>query len=431
MTLSRFVFCAVVAFACVTGLSDPARAQARPVSCGVAGQNLFVRDTMSDIYYWYREIPDLDPVSFDSPQAYLEAVRYRPLDASFSYITDRASNDAFFSASQFIGLGLSTAVEGLTMRVTEVYPESPALEANLSRGDRIVEIDGRRVSALIESGEIGGAFGPSDVGYTVEMLVERAGQQFRTSGSKRLVTIPTVSRTQVFQVGSRTVGYVYFRNFVEPSYEALDIAFAELRERGVNELVLDLRYNGGGLVGVAQFLASLIGGARTDGQLFAEYFHNDKRVALNRTLRFVPQLNALGLDRLVVITTRSSASASELIINSLRPFISVVVIGARTYGKPVGQYGINFCDKVLAPVAFTLKNADGEGDFFGGFAPTCPAADDLEHQLGDPSEVSLNEALHFVDSGRCSAPSTSGPASVRDDTTRLGRSPWNIVVGAH
>jgi C-terminal processing protease CtpA/Prc len=245
------------------------------------------------------------------------------------------------------------------MRVTEVYPDSPALEANLSRGDRIVEIDGRRVSALIESGEIGGAFGPSDIGYTVEMVVERGGQQFRTSGSKRLVTIPTVSRTQVFPVGSRTVGYVYFRNFVEPSYDALDIAFASLRERGVNELVLDLRYNGGGLVAVAQVLASLIGGARTDGQLFAEYFHNDKRVALNRTLRFAPQFNALGLDRLVVITTRASASASELIINSLRPFIPVVVIGGRTYGKPVGQYGINFCDKVLAPVAFTLKNADG------------------------------------------------------------------------
>jgi carboxyl-terminal processing protease len=430
MNISRLVVNALLACIAVVGLGVPAFAQPRPVSCDVAGQNLFVRDVMTDIYYWYREVPDLDPVSFDSPYSYLDAVRYRPLDNSFSYITDRASNDAFFSSSQFIGLGLSTHMEGLVLRVTEVYPDSPAFEANLSRGDRIVEIGGRRVSALIQSGEIGSAFGPSEIGYTVDMLVERGGVQFRAQGIKRPVTIPTVSRTQVFQVGSRTVGYVNFRNFVEPSYEALNIAFAELRERQVNELVLDLRYNGGGLVGVAQFLASLIGGARTDGQLFAEYFHNDKQVALNRTVRFAPQDNALGLDRLVVITTRASASASELIVNSLRPFLPVVIIGGRTYGKPVGQYGINFCDKVLAPVAFTLRNANGEGDFFDGFAPTCQAADDLDHQLGDHREASLREALAFVDSGRCSGQEALTPARALD-APGLRRSAWDLLVGAH
>ena len=111
---------------------------------------------------------------------------------------------------------------------------------------------------------------------------------------------------------------------------------------GVRDLVLDLRYNGGGLVGVAQHLASLIAGVRTNGQVFAEYFHNDKNATRNRVLRFEPKPHALGLERLVVITTGASASASELVINALKPFIPVVVIGSRTYGKPVGQYQVNF-----------------------------------------------------------------------------------------
>ena len=176
-----------------------------------------------------------------------------------------------------------------------------------------------------------------------ELVVVRAGAQRRVSMVKRAVVIPTVSNTTVFDVGGRRVGYIFFRNFVEPSFEALAQAFATLQAGGATEVVLDLRYNGGGLVDVAQYLASLLGGSRTAGQVFAEYFHNDKNAFRNEVLRFETQPGALTLNRLVVITTQGSASASELVINSLRPFIPVVIVGDRTYGKPVGQY----CDPVL------------------------------------------------------------------------------------
>jgi C-terminal processing protease CtpA/Prc len=171
-----------------------------------------------------------------------------------------------------------------------------------------------------------------------------------------------------------------------------------------------LRYNGGGLVDVAVHLASLIGGAPTDGQGFAEFRHNDRNTRFNETLRFRRPENALGLSRLFAITTRSSASASELVINSLRPFIPVVVIGDRTYGKPVGQYAINFCDKVLAPVSFSLVNANGQGDYFDGIATDCAAPDDIEHDLGAADEGSLGEALHYVRTGSCSATDTTSRA---------------------
>ncbi len=382
----------------------PAAAQWRlPSNCSVTSQNLFVRTVMTDIYFWYEHIPPLNPARYPSPEAYLDAIRYVPLDTRFSYIGARAAEDAFYSESQYIGFGFGQWFTDGALRVVQVFPDSPASEAGLSRGDRFIEINGQSVEALAEAGLLGGAFGDAVEGVTVEVAFERpTGEVVRATLVKRVITIPTVTATRVYELeDGRRVGYVFFRNFVQPSVAALDEAFAILSDARVNELVLDLRYNGGGLVSVAQHLASLIGGLRTEGQLLAEYFHNDRNAFRNKDIRFEPREHALALERLVVITTGSSASASELIINALRPFMPVVTVGATTYGKPVGQYGINFCDKVLYPVAFTLRNANGEGDYFDGFAPTCPAADDLGHQIGDPLEGSLAESLTFLRTGEC------------------------------
>jgi C-terminal processing protease CtpA/Prc len=416
----------------VLALAANAAAQG-PASCTTAQQNLYVREVMSDIYFWYREIPNLDPAKFDSPEAYLDAIRYKAIDHTFSYITSRASNDAFFSDSQFIGFGFSMAFNAAgELRVSDVFPDSPASEANLSRGDRIVEINAQTVAALLESGGLADVFGPSEIGIEGNLVILHGGTSYQAHMTKRLVTIPTVSLTKVYETDGRRVGYVSFKNFVEPSFDALDVAFAELRRLEVNELVLDLRYNGGGLVSVAQRLASLIGGTHTAGQVFAEYFHNDRNAFRNKTLRFEQPSNALGLERLVVITTRASASASELVINSLRPFLPVFVVGDWTYGKPVGQYAIPFCDKVLAPVSFTVRNANGEGDYFDGIAPTCAAPDDLDSPLGDVREGSLREALGLIATGHCSTTSTTAGRTLSRITTRQPvLTGWQSLVGAH
>ena len=414
----------------IAGATAPAAAQGR--SCTPLQQNMYVRDVMTDLYLWYREVPAVSVTAYDTPEAYLEAVRYRPLDRTFSYITSREANDAFYSASQFIGFGFSTSLRDSQLRVTQVYPGSPAQEINLARGARILEINGRTVADLVTSGELGGAFGASEIGVAADILFERGRVATRGRMVKRLVTIPTVSETRVITSGGRKVGYIFFRNFVEPSHEALDRAFAELRAAQVTELVLDLRYNGGGLVNVAQHLASLIGGVRANGQVFAEYFHNDRNTARNRITRFGRPSEALTLDRVIVVTTRASASASELVINSLRPVMPVWIIGDRTYGKPVGQYSISFCDKVLAPVSFTLRSADGQGDFFEGLQPNCRAADDVEHQLGDPLEGSLREALDVIATGQCSPTAAAIPsASSRRVPAVPAGTGWQALVGAH
>ena len=414
--------------------AGPAAAQSGPRNCSGTSQNLYVRDVMLDLYLWYTEIPGVNAANYPSPEAYLEAVRYRPLDSSFSYITSAASSDAFYSDSQFIGFGFSTLLSGGELRVLQVFADSPAFEAGLARGDRILEIDGRTVELLVASGEIGGAFGPSEVGASSELLFRsRTGEERRERMTKRLVTIPTVSVTRVLDVDGRKVGYLFFRNFVRPSFAALDEAFASLAEAGVSELVLDLRYNGGGLVDVAVHLGSLIGGAVTAGQPFATFAHNDRNAFRNETLRFetleqpVPTLS-----RLMAITSRSSASASELVINALRPFIPVVTVGDATYGKPVGQYLVSFCDKVLAPVSFSLRNANDEGDYFGGLPATCSAGDGIDAELGDPGEASLAEALHYIRHDSCSVPADAARAArARAAGPGLRAVGWQSLVNAH
>ncbi len=335
----RHVVLIALLFGFLPAALNQSRLEAQPTSCTVAGQNQFVRDVLFEYYFWYHELPGTNPTTFASPEAYLEAVRYKALDQTYSYIANRREQEAFFSESQFIGLGISTQFDGTEMRLSQVFPDSPASEAGLARGHRILSINGRTVRDLYESGQLGTAFGPNEEGVAAELVWRTlAGEERSARLVKRAVTIPTVSHTRVYDVEGRRVGYIMFRNFVEPSVAALDAAFTQLKEAGATELVLDLRYNGGGLVSVAQHLASLIGGQRTQDQLFAEFFHNDRHPDLNRTVRFQGKPNTLNLDRLIVVTTRASASASELVINALRPFIPVTIVGDTTFGKPVGQY---------------------------------------------------------------------------------------------
>jgi hypothetical protein len=408
-------------------------------SCSTLGQCSFVRDTLRDIYFWYRELPDPDPGGFSSPEAYLEAVRYRPLDSSYSYIAGRAESTAFFSESQFVGIGLSTRQTGTAeLRVAEAYAGSPAAEAGLARGDFVLSINGRAIADLLRTGEIATIFGPAELGVVVTLSwrSHADGRTREASLAKRAVTIPTVSATAVYDVrrGPR-VGYVFFRNFVQPSNAALDAAFQTLRDAGAEELVLDLRYNGGGLLSVAQHLASLIGGEGTRGQVFIELFHNDKNQSRNSVQRFDLPAQAIGVRRLVAITTRGSASASEGVINGLRPFLPVTLVGDATYGKPVGQYGFDFCEKTLFPVAFQTRNALGQGDYFDGIPADCGAGDDLDRAIGDPEEASLAEALEYLRTGRCSTAADAAAELNAARFARIGhglpRDGWRQLVGAY
>jgi C-terminal peptidase prc len=417
------------------GGASPTSPDGDSSSCTAAGQCTFVRDTLQSYYYWYKELPNPDPSSFSSPEAYLEAVRYRALDSSFSYITSKASSDAFFSESQFIGFGLSYKQTGdAELRLVQTFPGSPAADAGMDRGDFLLSVNGKAVADLLRTGEISTIFGAEQVGVTADIAWrDMKGESRSATLSKRLVTIPTVSQTALLDAGRARVAYIHFRNFVQPSVDGLNAAFAEARDAGATELVLDLRYNGGGLVSVAQHLAGLIGGEPLVGRVFVQFTHNDKQSSRNTAYNFEAKPQALAVTRLVVIATRGSASASEAVINGLRPYMDVKVVGDSTYGKPVGQYGFDFCEKVLYPVSFLVTNARGEADYFDGIPADCAAADDVDHALASPQEASLAEALYVVRNGRCSgaaAAQAEVQARFRERVRPIPTDGWRQVLNA-
>ena len=223
---------------------------ARAQDCSIVGQNQTVYQALKDWYYWYRTLPAVSPSTFANPEALLDAVRYRPLDNSFSYISSASSSQAFYGESQYLGFGFSMKFTvGYELRVTDVFPGSPAAEVGLDRGSEILSINGKSVQRTYEDGEWNTIWGGEEAGYAVDVTFKNgAGEAKGGRMAKRVVTIPTVPLVTIHEAGGKKTGYIVFKNFVEPSYAALDAAFAQLREASATELVLDVRYNGGGLI---------------------------------------------------------------------------------------------------------------------------------------------------------------------------------------
>ena len=168
---------------------------------------------------------------------------------------------------------------------------------------------------------------------------------------------------------------------------------------------MDLRYNGGGYVYIANHLASLIGGSKTEGKIFEKQLFNQKYSSYNDTVYFENRpSNALNLNRIFILTTKSSCSASELVINALRASVTgidVVQIGDATCGKPYAMIGGAYCDKYILPVQMKSVNADDTGDYVDGIAPKCQVDDDFFHDYVDPHEALFAEALYYMKYNNC------------------------------
>ena len=219
------------------------------------------------------------------------------------------------------------------------------------------------------------------------------------------------------------MGYVRLTNFIDPAIADLRDAFADFRAAGVTELVIDLRYNGGGGINVNEFFGDMMG-RDLDGQVFETIAFRDSKSQLNETYRFNAQPQSIAPTRIAFITTSGSASASEAIINAMVPYIGngLAIVGENTFGKPVGQSGFDLaaCDDRLRVVTLKLENANGNGDYYNGLAETvpntCRATDDLSHNFGDPQEAMIATALDFLAGRTCTA-ILGGPAT----TQGLGR----------
>jgi carboxyl-terminal processing protease len=418
--------------ACGGGGDDPA-AQA----CRLPEQKQSLAAYMGERYYWYAQggVPDEGAESLD---AYFRSMLYQPVDRySFTQTTD--SFTQVFTEGRRVGYGYTLAwadAARTLLRVRNVEPLSPVAQAGLARGDTILFIDG---------------FGPAEIAAGLLPAVTTAGVPrrfvvFTAAGERKAIDVlsgeyaltPLAARAtfEVDRAGVPVkVGYLAYHQFVGYSTAQLSTAMARFGSEGIGELILDLRYNGGGSVATSRDLASMIGGARTANKLFTYLRFNNKLVANNIRLPF--NTNTLanpfalplpeGLGRVIVITSGATASASELLINGLRPFIDVVLVGDTTYGKPYGFIPRDMCGTVVNAVQFESLNASGTGNFTEGFTPDCQVPDDLDRQLGDPAERRIRAALDYVATGRCSA-TAQAPLSARIAGPRAAQEAFGETV---
>lgn len=391
-------------------------------TCTQQGQKLSVKTAMEDLYFWNDEpaqdqkYVNLVTSDYADADELLDFLRYRPdeFDRDFSRIVPIEEDEQFFGPGEFVGYGFSFFLEPVTneVTITQAFAGSPAEAAGFARGVRILEIDGRTIDEIEAAEGIGEAFGEREVGVTQTFMLRPPGElPFVTTATKAVVTIDPVPQYKIIDPGGLNIGYLEFRSFVSTASAQLTEAFGAFAAAGVIRVIVDVRYNGGGLINVADRFASLLAGPANVGMVATHTRYNSANSGSDRMTTFTAQTNSIALDSIVFITTDDSASATELVINALEPYLDVALVGARTFGKPVGQNGVDFCDQRLRLVAFEVVNVNEVGGYFDGLPADCPAEDDLSLPVGDEFEDSLSTALTRIVTGSC--PIISKPGGAR------------------
>lgn len=390
-----------------------------PATCGNADQRTWLHGYMQENYFWNQPLRSPLAAATDM-DGYFRSMLNLPLDR-YSYTQQEQAFVQFFTEGTRTGYGYTLVwadVAQTQLRVRHVEPRSPVAAAGLRRGDRVLGIDGLGPRAIAQ----GGLPAVTLPGVARRFIVMGTdGQQREFTAVSANFALSPVSQAKVIEwpaaQGTVKVAYMAYHEFIIASEGDLDRAFAQFNAAGATELVLDLRYNGGGSVLMARGLASMMGGARLEGETFADIRFNSRNTGRDFIMPLTVNPGILpgpvfrGLTRVFVITSSSTASASELVINALRPFMPVVLVGGTTFGKPYGFQPRTACGLTYSAVNFETLNARGQGRYVAGFAPDCQVPDDLDHELGDPSEARLAAALHHMRFGTC--PQTGAGALAR------------------
>ncbi|MDE0422061.1 MAG: S41 family peptidase [Gammaproteobacteria bacterium] len=423
-------------------------------------ENNWLRSWSDHSYLWYSEIVDTDPDCCDTPTYFglMKTMETTPSGAEkdrFHFSMDTEEWNALSQSGVSAGYGARFAVLAprppRDIRVAYTQPNSPATHPDVAfaRGTKILAIDGvdainapsRREVDILNAGLF-----PDELGETHSFTVQDAGSSTPRTVTVRSANITSdpVQHVRVIDTDQGTVGYMLFLDHIATAERRLVDSINELADAGVEDLVLDLRYNGGGYTIIANQLAYMIAGASAaQGKVFSELRFNDKHTTFNpvtgdilrptlfRTttvglsLTQGEPLPTLDLDRVFVLTGPGTCSASEAIINGLRGIdIDVILVGETTCGKPHGFYPTDNCGTTYFTVQFELVNGDGFGDYAGGFtavnAPApdgvavtgCAVADDFDHGFGDTQEARLSAALAYRTDSSCPEPPATTGATV-------------------
>ncbi len=433
--------------------TDPETGQPFPDIQGTTlDENNYLRSFSNDTYLWYQEIADRDPGLYSDPLGYFDLLKTNAITASGQYKDKFHFTYDSYDWYQLSQSGVSggygaqwvllstTPPREIVVAYTE--PSSPAEAVGLTRGATILTVDGVDINTNTQAGvnALNDGLFPESLGETHIFTIRDQGSSTTRSitMTSASITSDPVQNVRVLDTLSGRVGYIQFNDHILTAEGELVDAITELASGGgVDDLVLDVRYNGGGYLFIASQLAYMIAGrAQTVGRTFELMQFNDKYPGINpitgQTLSPTPfysttsgydrypanqSLPSLNLSRVYVITGSGTCSASEAIINGLRGVdVEVIQIGSTTCGKPYGFYAQGNCGTTYFTIQFRGVNEKGFGDYTDGFSasnqvlagtpvPGCSVADDFTAALGDPLESRLATALNYRATQACPAPS--------------------------
>ena len=422
----------------------------------------FIYAGMNEIYLYKADVPVLandffetedDKLDFlagyTSPESLFESLkstsdRFSFMTDDYEALEDRFNGISSSTAGMQFGLGRISGTNNLFGFLQYVIPNTSAADAGLKRGTVFTEINGQKMTmsnleSLLNSGSL-----------TINIGEVRDGTLVLTDKTVTLnqstYTENPVHLVKTLDVGGKKVGYLMYNSFIHNFDDELNDAFGELKSQGVTELVLDLRYNGGGNVETAIDLASMITG-QFYGKVFMKeqwnedyqaYFeaNNPERLTqrFDKTISNGQAINSLNLTKLYVLTTESTASASELIINGLEPYIDVIQIGEFTTGK--FQASVTLYDSedftkdtqvnknhkyALQPLVLKSANALGRSDYVDGLEPDFEISENINNLgvLGHPDEPFLRAALDHIQGASFQASSVNAQQKSAESNLKI------------
>lgn len=359
-----------------------------------------------EIYLWNTQLPSTLPGK--TPTEVMTNIRQYSMEPGFSAPVDRwsfaISKDEWNKVSTGVSADFGMRVFFRTstdLRVASADKSGPAGIAGVQRGWKINSINGVTITDTSQSNFIVNTVYSSPTTRFNFTLPDNSTREI-TLNSQVFTGNPFVVDS-VYTIGANKIGYLVLNSFLGDTTQMknrFDQVFTKFNSAGITDLVVDLRYNGGGYVLLAAYLLNYIVPSSGNGQMMLTEAYNSKYASkFNETVLFQKK-GSLNLNRIFFIVTKQSASASELTINSIRPFMDVKIVGpTNSHGKPVGYGGYSAGPWYFFPVSFKTINKNNEANYYNGFAPDYISADGLDKNWGDVNEACLFRAMRFITTG--------------------------------
>jgi C-terminal processing protease CtpA/Prc len=388
-----------------------------------------------EMYLWPEVIPAYDvfnprkytgTTDINSASAIMNGIRaLQPLDR-FSFVTTKEVSAGLQTGQQvdhgfFVkpaSIDVVAPIDSVRWFVSYAYDQSSAGKAGVSRGWFINKINNTKIGYEQASTEILNQTFFGNTNSASFQFVKPDGSLVDLNLNKSSFISNSVLHKSVIEQGGKKIGYFVFNQFFgEPSRTELSNVFSYFKTQGINELVVDLRYNPGGSTQTHDALANLIAPASANNKVMYKYifgpnlqqnkfpllqkktgYSSSSFSEANNTEKFT-SAGGLSLSRVLFIVTGSTASASELLINNLKPYMDVKIVGDTTYGKPVGFFPVDVFNYSIYPISFKTVNSAGNADYYFGFAPDKVSSDGVNKGWGDVTEPSLASALKYITTG--------------------------------